>query len=214
MSQFTIQKYLDVGTRPPMGICSFTKIRLGWISSKQIVLVQRGNTAYAFLSPLAKKGDTIVVKIPLEQGRYYLIENRQPIGYDRILPDSGILILKVDPQILPGFGPVRIMDADPDSSDFSHATFRIDRNNRNIFTDKESNVAIIPLWSEGGNQGVLVTATEKGSEALKAALMIQKLRQSFPEPRGGKEKTIIKECIASFKRFDFKRSYQIAEQAF
>ena len=214
MSQFTIQKYLDVRTKPPMGICSFTKIRLGWISSKQIACVQRGDTAYTFLSPLAKKGDTLVVKIPLEQGRYYLIENRQLIGYDQILPDSGILILKVDPHILAGFGPVRIKDANPDSPHFSHATFRIDRNNRNIFTDKENNVAIIPLWSEKGKQGVLVTSIEKSSDALKAALMIEKLKQHFSKPRGEKEKMVIEDCIATFKRFDFKRSYQIAKQAF
>jgi len=139
-------------------------------------LAQPGETIYAFLSPLAKKGDTLVVKIPLKQGRYYLIENRQPIGFDRILPDSGILILKVDPQKTGGSDPVRIMDADPSSSNFSQATFRIDRSNRNIFIDKEINVAIIPLWSEKGHQGVLVTSTEKSSDALKAALTIEKLR--------------------------------------
>ena len=138
---------------PPVGISSFTKIRLGWISSKQAVLVHPGKSGYAFLSPLSKEGDTLVVKIPLEQGRYYLIENRRPIGYDRILPDSGILILKVDPQLLVGSGPVRIMDADQKSPHFSHATFRLDRKDRNIFIDKKSNVAIIPLWPEGENQG-------------------------------------------------------------
>ncbi|MGD9073731.1 MAG: hypothetical protein PVJ69_00845 [Desulfobacteraceae bacterium] len=199
---------------PPVGISSFTKIRLGWISSNQVVLIHPGNTGYAFLSPLSRKGDTLVVKIPLEQGRYYLIENRQPIGYDRKLPDSGILILKVDPQLLVGSGPVRIMDADQESPHFSHATFRPDRRNRNIFIDKEGNVAIIPLWSESGNQGVLVTTPEKSADALKAALMIEKLRERFPKSKGEKEKLLIEDCIATFKRFDFKRSYQIAQQAF
>jgi hypothetical protein len=197
-----------------MGVCSFTKIRLNWISAEQTVLAQPGETLYAFLSPLAKKGDTLVVKIPLRGGDYYLIENRQSIGFDRILPDSGILILIVDPKKLVGSGPARIMNADPDSPHFSHATFRLDQHDRNIFLDKKNDVTIIPLWSEEEKQGVLVTSAEKSTDALKAALTIEKLRQHYPEPRGKKEKILIEECIASFKRFDFKRSYQIAQQAF
>ena len=199
---------------PPEGISSFTKIRLGWISSDQVVLVKPGESAYACLSPLAKKGDTLVVKIPLKQDCYYLVENRQPIGFDRILPDYGILILRVDPQKPGGSGPVRIIDADPDSHHFSHATFRLDRKDRNVFIDIKSNVAIIPLWSEGKNQSVLITSTEKSSDALKAALMIEKLRQRVSGSRGKKEKMLIEDCIAAFKRFDFKRSCQIAQQAF
>lgn len=107
----------------------------------------------------------------------------------------------------------KIMDADPGSSNFSHVTFRLDRTNRNVFIDKHNNVAIIPVWSQGENQGVLVTTPKKSTDALKATLMIQKLWLRFPEPKGGKEKQLLEECVASFKRFDFKRSYQIAQQA-
>jgi len=214
MSQHFIER-----TEPPQGISSFTKIRLGWISQDQVLLINPGSTQCALLSPLSKKGKTLVVKIPLKQKRsggwshYYLVENRQPIGYDRLLPDSGILVLKVSPDVMEGSGTVKVMDADSDSLYFSHATFRLDRSNRNAFIDKEHNVAIIPLWSEKGNRGVLVTTPEKSSDALKAALMIQELFQRFPEPRGEKEGQFIEECILSFKRFEFKTCYQIAEQA-
>jgi len=214
MSQHFIER-----TEPPQGISSFTKIRLGWISQDQVLLINPGSTQCALLSPLSKKGKTLVVKIPLKQKRsggwshYYLVENRQPIGYDRLLPDSGILVLKVSPDVMEGSGTVKVMDADSDSLYFSHATFRLDRSNRNAFIDKEHNVAIIPLWSEKGNRGVLVTTPEKSSDALKAALMIQELFQRFPEPRGEKEGKFIEECILSFKRFEFKTCCQIAEQA-
>jgi hypothetical protein len=214
MSHHFIEK-----TKPPQGISSFTKIRLGWISPDQVLLVNPGSTQCAFLSPLSKKGKTLAVKIPLKQRRsggwshYYLVENRQPIGYDLILPDRGLLILKVNLDSIEGSGTVRVMDADPDSPYFSHATFKLDRSNRNTFIDKEHNVAIIPLWSEKGNRGVLVTTPEKSSDALKAALMIRELFQRFPEPRGEKEGKFIEECILSFKRFEFKTCCQIAEQA-
>jgi hypothetical protein len=162
MSQHFIER-----TKPPQGISSFTKIRLGWISPDQVVRVNPGSTQCAFLSPLSKKGRTLAVKIPLGQRRsggwshFYLVENRQPIGYDLILPDRGLLILKVNLDSVEGSGTVKVMDADPDSPYFSHATFKLGGNNRNAFIDKKNNVAIIPLWSEKGNRGVLVTTPEK-----------------------------------------------------
>jgi len=213
MSQHFIEK-----TKSPQGISSFTKIRLGWISPDQVLLVNPGSTQWIFLSPLSKKGETLAVKIPLKRrwsggwSNYYLVENRQPTGYDRLLPDSGILVLKVNPDVMEGSGTVKVMDADPDSPYFSHATFKLDRNNRNAFIDKKNNVAIIPLWSDKGTQGVLITTPEKSSDALKAALMIQKLFQRFPEPRGKEEGKSIEKCISSFKRSDFKTCCQVAQQ--
>jgi hypothetical protein len=200
------------GERIPAGLSSFTKIRLGWISSEQVVLVKPGEMAYTHLSPLARKDNTLAVKIPLKENLYYLVENRQPIGFDRVLPDSGILIFKVDTSIVEGNGPVKVMDADPKSRHFSHATFRLDRENRNLFTDKEHNVVVIPLWSEGGNLGVLVTTHDKSNDALKAASMVQKLLQRFPEARKKEKNQSIEDCIRSFKNFNFKTCIQIAEK--
>jgi len=181
-------------------------------------MVNPGSTQWVFLSPLSQKGGKLAVKIPLQQrwsangNHYYLVENRQLTGYDRLLPDSGILVLKVDLDVMEGSGTVKVMDADPDSPYFSHATLRLDRNNRNVFIDKKNNVAIIPLWSDKGTQGVLITTPEKSSEALRAALMVQNLIQRFPEPRGQKEEQSIEECISLFKKSDFKTCCQIAEQ--
>jgi hypothetical protein len=197
---------------PPPGISSFTKIRLGWISPEQALLVQPGDTRWAFLSPLSRKGDTLVIKVPLPNGHYYLVENRQPVGFDRILPDSGILILKVDPEVREGSGTVRVMDADPDSPAFSHATFRLDKENRAIFLDKGSNVAVIPLWAEGGNQGVLVTTPEKSGAALQAATAIRRLMERLPEPGGEQQEATLDEAVSSFKRLDFIASHQKARE--
>ena len=93
--------------------------------------------------------------------------HRQPINYDRILPDSGILILKVDLNAVEGTGTVKVMDADPSSPGFKHATYRPDQRNRNAFIDKENNVAILTLRMEGGKLEVLVTTTEKAFMHLK-----------------------------------------------
>ncbi len=135
--------YVEVNGPPP-GISSFTKIRLGWISPEQVKLVSPGETRGAFLSPLAQGGDNLVIKIPLPNGKYYLIENRQKIGFDKVQPDSGILVLKVDPAAQEGSGTVRILDADPGSANFSHATFRLEKENRQIFLDKDNGLVVIP----------------------------------------------------------------------
>ena len=142
---------------PPPGLSSFTKIRLGWISSEQVVQVRPGETREIMLWPLAEKGDVLAVKIPLNADQYYLVENRQPIKYDKVLPDSGILVIKVDPNAVEGTGTARIMDADPASPNFQHATYRPDRKNRKKFVDRENGVAVVALSADGKNQRILVT---------------------------------------------------------
>jgi hypothetical protein len=146
---------------PPPGISSFTKIRLGWISSDQVLLVKPGETRRALLWPLAEQGKILAVKIPISADQYYLVENRQPIKYDRVLPDSGILILKVDPNAVEGTGTARIMDADSTSPNFTHATYRADRKGRQKFIDRVNNVAVVALRSEGKKQLILITTPEQ-----------------------------------------------------
>ena len=196
---------------PPPGICSFTKIRLGWISEKQVRLIQPGETGYVSLSPLEKKGETLVVKIPLDGGKYFLVENRQPIGSDRILPDSGILVLKVDPGAQEGSGTVRAMDANPAAPNFSQATFRLDRADRTRFLDRENDIAVIPLWAENERLDVLVTDRNKSDAALKAALEIQGLLQKYPKPRREQANRLIEESISAFKNYDFTSCVEMIE---
>jgi hypothetical protein len=199
---------------PPPGLSSFTKIRLGWISPDEVIRVNPGEEKGVFLAPLARGGKSLVIKIPLSGGQYYLIENRQRVRSDRIQPDAGLLILKVNPEAQEGSGTAQIMDADRSSPNFPRATFRMDQEGRRAFLDRENGVAVLPLWIQGENLGALVTTPEKSQDALRATAMILKLWEKFPEPRTGKIKKISEECVASFKAFDFKKSVQIAKQAF
>ncbi len=199
MSQHFVQK-----GRPPQGISSFTKIRLGWIKKRQVQFVKPGETSLAWLSPLSKGGDSLVIKIPVDEWSHYLIENRQPIGFDRMLPDSGILILEVHPHAEDGTGGVKVKSA-ISSPGFDQATYKLDVTNRNIFVDKRNNVSIIPLWREKENLGVLVTPPDRSQAAIKAALAIQKLIDQKSE-----NETIIRKSIAAFKNKDFEKSYEIA----
>ncbi|MGD2185931.1 MAG: hypothetical protein PVI71_07380 [Desulfobacterales bacterium] len=163
-----------------------------------------GKTRFISLSPLSKGGDTLTVKIPLSSGRYYLIENRQPIGFDTVLPDSGILILRVDPMVQEGSGTVRVMNANPAVPNFSQATFRLDRKKGNIFIDKKHDVVVMPLWSAGEKQNLLVTTQEQSADALKSALMIQEIMDRHPKPRNQQMDQLIKNYVRIFRRYDFK----------
>lgn len=177
MSQHLIQQ-----GQPCPGLSSFTKIRLGWITPDQALLVKPGETAQVFLSPLARQGDKLVVKIPIDRVQYYLVESRQPVGYDKVLPDAGILILKVNPEAQEGYGTVQVMNADPSARNFSKATYKLAAQGRNLFVDKKNHIAIIPLWKEGENLGVLVTTVEKSNPALQAARAILQGMQNERSP--------------------------------
>jgi hypothetical protein len=185
---------------------------LGWITRPQVRFVRPGETSYTFLAPLSKGGKTLAVKIPLRDSTYYLIENRQPIGFDRVLPDAGILVLKVDPEAQEGYGTVKIMNADAKGPGFTRATFRLDRDGRTFFMDKANDVAVIPLWEESGNLGVLVVSPEKSDDALQAALLIQ--RRVHLKGRGseGKIEEGLNKAIAAFKGFDFAGSARMARE--
>ena len=198
------QHFLERGGLPP-GLTSFTKIRLGWIAREQVRFVKRGETEVAFLSPLSTGGETLAIKIPLSRGKYYLIENRQPVGFDRALPDSGILVLKVDTDAQEGYGTVKIMDANPDSAHFRQATFRPDDGRRNLF--KDGDVAVIPLWEEGNQMGVIVTTPGKSAEALEAARAVAALEKSR-----GSQDSLTREAKAAFMAFDFKRCVELLQR--
>lgn len=211
MSQHFVKK-----GEPPPGISSFTKIRLGWIGNHQVQIVKSGETSFALLSPLSKGGQLLVIKIPLNDGTYYLVENRQPIGFDKILPDSGILVLKVHPEADEGYGTVEVKSASG-SRDFANATYKLELNNRNFFIDnslsglfQKNNIAVIPLWKEKDNLGVLITTPDNSEAAIKAGRAIQALIDQTMGTTDNEKETVILEAITAFKSNDFKKSYAIA----
>jgi hypothetical protein len=197
------QHFVERG-KPPQGLSSFTKIRLGWIKKRQVQFVKAGETSFTLLSPLSKGGDHLVVKVLADKWSHYLVENRQPIGFDKMLPDSGILILEVHPDAEDGTGGVKVKSAIR-SPGFDQATYKLEVNNKNVFVDKQNNISIIPLWKEREDVGVLVTTPDRSKAAISAAQAIQKL----VDGKRGNE-NVIDEAIRAFKNKDFERSYDIA----
>jgi hypothetical protein len=202
------QHFVKPGTPPP-GISSFTKIRLGWIGEDRIQTVKPGETSLAFLSPLSKGGDLLAVMIPVDRDTHYLIENRQPAGFDKALPDSGILILEVKHMPNDSHGPVRVKNA-VNSDTFDKATYKLEASDRNAFVDSQNNIAVIPLWEEKDNLGVLVTIPNLVQSAIKAARAIQELIDKNRAKSSKEAETALDMAIAEFKKNDFAKSYATA----
>ena len=114
---------------PPPGISSWTKLRLNWVDQSKIKVVKPGERAECLLGPLEDKdSEAVVIKIPISETSYYLVENRQPKGFDKNLPGSGVLIMYADdniPECRHGRSPVKIMNADPKIPHLEGAAFDI-----------------------------------------------------------------------------------------
>lgn len=128
----------------PPGISSWTRLRLNWMPDSKIRLVSPGEKVEVALGPIEDAASrTTVIKIPLTATTYYLIENRQAIGFDKFLPQSGIIIMYADdkiPESRHGKAPVDIISADPSVEHFENAAFDIGKNDS--FTDEKNGVKI------------------------------------------------------------------------
>jgi immune inhibitor A len=136
---------------PPPGISSWTKIRLGWMAPSRVKVIKPGERAEVLLGPLEDgTSETLVVKIPISETTYYLLENRQPIGHDKNLPGSGVLIMYADDRIAEcrkGEAPVKLMNADPQKPNLEGAAFDVDK--KAVFVDKRNKIEIRVLEKIG-----------------------------------------------------------------
>lgn len=147
---------------PPPGLSSWTKMRLGWIDQAKIKVVMPGQEAEVVLGPLEDGASKVLaVKIPLSESTYYLIENRQPNGFDKFLPGSGVLIMYADDKVSEcrfGKAPVKLMDANPSVPHLERAAYDIGANAS--FQDKQNSVTIKILEKTSGSYRIFIAHHE------------------------------------------------------
>lgn len=130
---------------PPPGLSSWTKLRLGWIAPEKVRTAEPGKVTEVVLGPLEDgSAETHVIRIPLTESTFYLVENRQPIGrFDPYLPGHGVLIMYGDDTVAEcrnGASPVKLMDADPARPHLQGAAF--DLPDKAAFIDSRNGVDI------------------------------------------------------------------------
>jgi hypothetical protein len=151
-------------TELPPGLSSWTKMRLGWIEPSKIVMVNPGQTTTVTLDPLdSSTSSTLVIKIPLTSDTFYLVENRQKVGFDQYDPSSGVLISYADDgykdECRHGQGPVQLMDANPGVTNLEGAAFDIGK--KEILIDTQNNLAIILLRKVDLSYEIKITTADK-----------------------------------------------------
>lgn len=148
---------------PPTGLSSWTKLRLNWIDESKIALVPAGQTATVKLDPLSdRNAKTLVIKIPISDKTYYLVENRQKIDSDANCPTTGVLVLYADDSVYEcrdGKAPVKIMDANPSVPYLNDATHDIGKKDRYI--DTKNNIAIILQKKDGLSYQIQITTADQ-----------------------------------------------------
>lgn len=153
---------------PPAGLSSWTKMRLGWIDPSKVAMVSSGQTTSIRLDSLASAtSSTLVIKIPLTSDTFYLIENRQKIGFDENVPSSGILILYADDTVSEcrhGQAPVKLIDANPSVPYLEGAAFDIGKNE--LFKDNKNNLAIILLRKVDLSYEIQITTADRAGQSL------------------------------------------------
>ncbi|MEW6352503.1 MAG: hypothetical protein AB1646_25940 [Thermodesulfobacteriota bacterium] len=114
---------------PPPGISSWTKLRLNWIDESKVKVIKPREMTEFVLGPLEDgSSEVLVARIPEGPHTYYLIENRQPIGFDAVLPGSGVLIMYADdsvPECRRGRAPVKLWNANPSVPNLEGAAYDV-----------------------------------------------------------------------------------------
>ena len=149
---------------PPPGISSWTKLRLGWIAPEKIKIVNPKQSSEIVLGPLEEGvSNTLVIKISLTKDKFYLIENRQPLGtFDPHLPGKGVLIMYANDSVYEcrhGQAPVKLMDADPSVTDLQGAAF--DLPDKAVFTDKDNGIEIRLVEKIGNSYKIRISKVKK-----------------------------------------------------
>jgi len=157
------------------GMLAWSKIRLGWISQVQIYQVASDEVANIIVEPLeTKTSGFYAVRIDLSDGTYYLVENRQKIGFDETLPDSGLLIMQINESKIAdwGAGPIVLIDAHNETPTLDDATFDIGVSENPVFIDNYNNLSVIILKMIDSSYSILVANVTQGNQALDASITI------------------------------------------
>jgi len=85
------------GGASPAHFCAWSKVKLGWVSPVEVMNPRSNMT----ISQVETGGKVYKLPIgdPLTSDEYFLLENRQQVGYDQKLPGSGLLIWHVDDEM-------------------------------------------------------------------------------------------------------------------
>lgn len=175
-----MSRHFVVFQQPPPGMSSFTRLRMGWIGSDQVVEANPDASRVVTLSPLAGGKGTLAIKVPGRWGTHYLVENRQKSRGDPVLPATGLVILHVNESEEDGNGIVRVVDANPKVADFGAAAFGV-YPGQTPSARLSGDTAVEFLWQRGADITVMITTTSRAPEVQTVAARIREKGRKLRE---------------------------------
>ena len=153
-----MSRHVITGKLPPPSMSSWTRLRMGWIGDDQVAEVPLSENRAVTIQPLGGGKGTLIVRIPGPGDTYYLLENRQKLPGDLMIPTNGLLVLHVDDSRESWEGIVRVVNANPKVPDFKDAAFGVSlgqTSSVNLLQD----IAIEVLWKH--NMDLTISVTNK-----------------------------------------------------
>jgi M6 family metalloprotease-like protein len=161
---------------PRPGIGAWGKIHVGWISQDRILEIHPGKQGAATVIPLEESPlGTQAILVYVSPTTYFVIENREQIGFDSGLPDKGILVTYVDEgKYWLGNGPVVVQDANPGSGprwQLPHPTFDVGPTAKPQYTNGTFNLSMSLLDKFSNGSYVIAVGRPDSMDAAKSAYL-------------------------------------------
>jgi len=149
----------------PVGLEAWSRIKLGWLSSVSVPL-----TADGFVQPLNGLQEATgprALKVRTTGSGYYLFEARARVGLDEYLPNTGVLITRIDESKESGEGIVQVMDCHPGTKSIDDATCKVNES----WSDKSENIYVKFIGKQGSSY--IVAVASRPITALKGTYMVE-----------------------------------------
>lgn len=161
------------GGSSPAHPSAWSKIKLGWLT--QIDRVQDGVHDNLILAPQEAVTTRFqALMLPVGSDRYYLVEARDYIGYDRALPSNGVLVTYVDDQLTNGV--VKVVNSKSLLRGLNDAPFDVGQ----TFNDTKSHIYLKVYAHNATGYGILV---DRRGQLPDLAVMGVKLTPPAPKPK-------------------------------
>jgi len=139
----------------PKDFSAWSKIMLGWLAP-EVVQLDAASILPVTLQPLEMNTGLRAILVPLSDTKYYVIEMRQQVGYDRFLPNEGVLVYVVDTSVKDGYGPIRVVDSHLSTRTLDDAPFNVG----STFQDARDNVYLAIVNADGAGLLTLLAGSK------------------------------------------------------
>ena len=210
-------------------LSSWCKIKMGWIPPHGVAIAPWRQNLTVVVDPLELPSPGIhALKIPLTMDTYYLVEVRQKIGFDRCLPDEGVVIYLVD-ETKTGSGQsvLTVQDSGPETRTRNDAPFDLRPGKPAAFFDRDNDVSIVIVGKRGSSYKIFVGPVGQGEIAVKQSQKFLRVMEAIQEATASIEKAaaegrtegiqkakwLLANATTAFEKGDYETGASLANQA-